>query len=413
MRNFLWPAVALVLALLLAYASSVAYRYGYVESVGVLSVAALALVGLASVRIVPVLLSLLGLASPNWFQSHRITRRGAFFVFLVVLIAVSTSVVSNNLLILVLSFLLASLLVSGMVSNIVLYGLKVTLSLPEAIHADQKARLFLTLRNLKRWMPSFALALRGLSNGRSRESNGKGFLGQEAFFPYLRAGAAQTLKLECEFPARGSYAIDGFEIRTRFPFGFFTRVRKVAAEGKITVYPALVRLDHLLGLYPFLRGQDSQHRKGSGMTIYNIRDYQRGDDARFIHWKSSGKLSRLLVREFVEEEDIWIHLLFSTHLPDQTEGLLEQFEKGVSCVTSMACLYRKRGRPFTFDSGEFHVNVDVKGGNFELLMSYLAEVRPASRMLLDLEAAQNASILFAAGKDVRFRRLPGVDYLQL
>lgn len=207
--------------------------------------------------------------------------------------------------------------------------------------------------------------------------------------------------------------MEGFEIRTRFPFGFFTRVRKLSAVGKITVYPALVPLDRLLRLYPFLSGLELQNRKGSGMTLYNIRDYQRGDDARFIHWKSSGKLSRLLVREFVEEEDIWIHLLFSTHLPDQNDELLEQFEKGVSCVTSIACLYRKRRRPFSFDSGEFQVSVDAQGGNFEELMNYLAAVEPASRMLLDLDAVENSSILFVAGHNVRFRRLLGIDYLQL
>jgi uncharacterized protein (DUF58 family) len=405
--------VALLLALFLAYASSVAHKYGYLESVGVLSVAALALVGLASLQIIPTLLSRLGVTSLAWFQSHHVTKRGAFFIFLLVLMAVSTSVVSNNLLILVLSFLLASLLVSGMVSNIVLYGLEVALRLPEAIHADQTTVLFLTLRNLKRRLPSFALVLRGRSKETAHNGNVNGFMDQETFFPYVRAGESLTLKLGCEFHERGSYPIDGFEIRTRFPFGFFTRVRTVSAEGKITIYPALVPLDRLLGLYPFLRGQESENRRGSGMTLYNIRDYQRGDDARFIHWKSSGKLSRLLVREFVEETDVWIHLLFSTHLPDQSAGLLAQFEKGVSCVTSIACLYRKRRRPFTFDSGEFQVSVDVQGGNFEELMNYLAEVEPASEMLLDLDAVENSSILFAAGHNVKFRRLLGIDYLQL
>jgi hypothetical protein len=57
--------------------------------------------------------------------------------------------------------------------------------------------------------------------------------------------------------------------------------------------------------------------------------------------------------------------------------------------------------------------VDVQGGNFENLMSYLAEVQPASEMLLDLDAVENSSILFAAGHNVRFRRLLGIDYLQL
>jgi uncharacterized protein (DUF58 family) len=255
--------------------------------------------------------------------------------------------------------------------------------------------------------------LRGLSEETVPGSEANGFVALESYFPYVRAQESMTLKLTCDFSRRGSYGIDGFEIRTRFPFGFFTRSRKVEAEGKITVYPSLVPLDRLLGLYPFLRGQDSLARKGSGMTLYNIRDYRPGDEARFIHWKSSGKLSRLLVREFVEEEDIWSHLLFSTYLPNKTDELLDQFEKGVSCVTSIACLYRKRRSPFTFDSGEFQVSVDIQGGNFEELMSYLAEVQPASQMLLDLDAAEHSSILFAAGHSVRFRRLQGIDYLQL
>jgi len=410
LRDLLWPAAALLAAFFLAYASNVAHRYGYLESVGVLSLTALLLVILATLRVIPVLLDRLGVTAPAWFQTNQITKRGAFFLALVVFLAVSTSIVSNNLLILVLSFLLSSLLVSGMVSNMVLYGLKVSLSLPEAIHAEQQTVLFLTLRNLKKRLPSYALVLKGHTeqNGRRDE-----IFGPEALFPYLRAGESVTLKLGCRFHERGHRTVEGFEICTWFPFGFFKRIRRVSAEGKITVYPALIPLDRLLGLYPFLRGQESQNQKGTGMTLYNIRDYQRGDDARFIHWKSSGKLSRLLVREFVKEEDIWIHLLFSTHLPDQNQKLLEQFEKGVSFVTSIACLYRKRRRPFTFDSGEFQVSVDNQGRNFEELMEYLACVAPASNILLDLDAVENSSILFAAGHNVEFRRLWGVDYLQL
>ncbi len=414
MRNLLWPAGAmLLLAFFLAYMSRVAQGYGFLESAGILSIAALVLVALAIVRVIPILLSRLGVTSLTWFQNHQITRRGAFFIFLLVLIALSTSIVSNNLLILVLSFLLASLLVSGMVSNVVLYGLKVSLSLPEAIHAGQRTVLFVILHNLKRRLPSFALVLRARSDTISRQAHLAGFLEKEVLFPYLRGGESLSLKLECEFDHRGSYTVDGFEISTQFPFGFFKRQRTVRADGKITVYPGLIPLNRLLQLYPFLRGQDAQNRRGSGMTLYNIRDYQRGDNARFIHWKSSGKLSRLLVREFVEEEDVWIHLLFSTYLVDRTEATLEQFEKGVSCVASIACLYRKRRRPFTFDSGEFRVGIDVQGGNFEELMSYLAGVTPAAEMLLDLDAVENSAILFAAGRDVKFRRLLGVDYLQL
>ena len=412
LSNLLWPGLALLLALALAYLSRLAHSYGYLESVGILSVAALGLVGYACVRFVPILLHRLGVDALPWFQNYRITKRGGFFIFLLLLITLSTSIASNNLLILVLSFLLASLLVSGMVSNVVLYDLRVGLSLPEAIHAKQTTVLFLTVRNLKKRLPSFALVIRGLSPMLA-ERTGMARFSQDTYFPFVKAGESQTQKMDCDFSKRGVYTVEGFEVRTRFPFGFFTRRRTIEADGKITVYPALVSLDRLLTLYPFLRGRESLDRKGNGLTLFNIRDYQRGDDARLIHWKSSGKLSRLLVREFVEEEDIWTHLVFSTYLPERNDQLVEQFEKGVSCVTSVACLYRRRRMPFTFNSGEFKASVDIQGADFEKLMDYLSCVQPASNMLLDLSASQRWTVLFAAGNSVRIRNLSGIDYLQL
>ncbi|MFH0898082.1 MAG: DUF58 domain-containing protein, partial [bacterium] len=43
--------------------------------------------------------------------------------------------------------------------------------------------------------------------------------------------------------------------------------------------------------------------KGSGLEFDRLRDYQMGDDIRFIDWKSSAKMNKLMVKEFVEERD--------------------------------------------------------------------------------------------------------------
>jgi uncharacterized protein (DUF58 family) len=410
--NLLWPGSALLVALALACLSRLAHGYGYFESAVVLSVAALGSVVYACSRLIPILVNRLGVSAWPWFQNYRLTKRGGFFIALLLVIALSTSIASNNMLILVLSFLLASLLVSGVVSNVVLYDLKVGLSLPEAIHAKQTTMLFLTVRNLKKRFPSFALVVRGqsqVSAGRSEAT----LFSKDAHFPYLRAGESLTQKLACDFPKRGIYTVAGFEVQTRFPFGFFIRKRTIKADGKIIIYPALIPLDRLLTVHPFLRGRESQDRKGSGVALFNIRDYQRGDDARRIHWKSSGKLSRLLVREFVEDEDMWAHLGFSTYLPERNDGFVAQFEKGVSCVTSVARLYRRRRMPFTFDSGELKVSVDVQGANFEKLMDYLAGVQPAANMLLDFSASERWTVLFVAGNSARIGNVVEVDYLQL
>ena len=88
------------------------------------------------------------------------------------------------------------------------------------------------------------------------------------------------------------------------------------------------------------------------------RDYQSGDNARFVHWKSSAKLQRLMVKDLAQDQETPLNIAFSTHLPHPTETNLEQFEKAVSHVTSLAHLYRTRGQQFEFNSGEFQVTVD-------------------------------------------------------
>ena len=41
--------------------------------------------------------------------------------------------------------------------------------------------------------------------------------------------------------------------------------------------------------------------KGASSDIRKIRDYIYGEDTRFIHWASSAKLGKLMMREFAQE----------------------------------------------------------------------------------------------------------------
>lgn len=43
--------------------------------------------------------------------------------------------------------------------------------------------------------------------------------------------------------------------------------------------------------------------KGSGLEFEQIRDYQFGDDIRYIDWNSSAKMHRTMVKQFIEERD--------------------------------------------------------------------------------------------------------------
>lgn len=50
-------------------------------------------------------------------------------------------------------------------------------------------------------------------------------------------------------------------------------------------------------------GDYSTALKGSGFEFDQLREYQEGDDIRFIDWKSSARMSKLLVRQYLEERN--------------------------------------------------------------------------------------------------------------
>ena len=48
------------------------------------------------------------------------------------------------------------------------------------------------------------------------------------------------------------------------------------------------------------------------MEFADFREYSLGDDLRYVDWKAYGRLEKLFLKLFVEEEDLSIHLLIDT-----------------------------------------------------------------------------------------------------
>ena len=52
-----------------------------------------------------------------------------------------------------------------------------------------------------------------------------------------------------------------------------------------------------------LIGDDRSAVKGSGLEFDQIREYQLGDDVRFIDWNSSARMNKVLVKQYIEERN--------------------------------------------------------------------------------------------------------------
>jgi uncharacterized protein (DUF58 family) len=58
-----------------------------------------------------------------------------------------------------------------------------------------------------------------------------------------------------------------------------------------------------------MKGDRLSKRKGRGSEFADFRPYSVGDDLRFLDWNLLGRLDKLFLRMFLEEEDLSVHLL--------------------------------------------------------------------------------------------------------
>jgi uncharacterized protein (DUF58 family) len=58
-----------------------------------------------------------------------------------------------------------------------------------------------------------------------------------------------------------------------------------------------------------MKGDRLSKRKGRGSEFADFRPYTVGDDLRFLDWNLYGRLDKLFLRMFLEEEDLSVHLL--------------------------------------------------------------------------------------------------------
>jgi len=63
-----------------------------------------------------------------------------------------------------------------------------------------------------------------------------------------------------------------------------------------------------------LKGERRSKRKGQSVEFADYRNYVVGDDLRFLDWNLLGRLDKLFIRLFMEEEDLHFYILIDNSL---------------------------------------------------------------------------------------------------
>lgn len=95
---------------------------------------------------------------------------------------------------------------------------------------------------------------------------------------------------------RGPVAAEAIVLETGDPLGLFRRRRRLADSELAVAHPLFATLaDPAGGVEP--AGETPAGRAASGLEFAGVREHRPGDSARRIHWRSSARHGRLVVRE--------------------------------------------------------------------------------------------------------------------
>jgi uncharacterized protein (DUF58 family) len=297
---------------------------------------------------------------------YKITRGGLLFTFAIALVAIGAVISANNLLFLIVAAMMATLLVSGLVSRLCLAELNLDFLVPEHVPAGRTVPGRLYVRNHKWFIPSFSLRVEAIRD------RGSPVLRSGVYFPLIPSGTTLEETVEVRFPKRGRYEKNSFAFSTSFPFGFLEKTARVTLRRETIIYPSIDPQPGFDDLLAGIAGEIETHYRGLGRDFYRIRPYEAFESARHVDWKASARVGSLQVREFAREQEQVVELYLDRDLAPDLDAW---FEHAINACAFLAWRLSSLGASIHFRSAGYQFR-QPEDGDIYTILKYLALVYP-------------------------------------
>jgi uncharacterized protein (DUF58 family) len=142
-----------------------------------------------------------------------------------------------------------------------------------------------------------------------------------------------------------------------------------------------------------MRAERRTKKTGSGVEFADHRDYTAGDDLRYLDWSAYGRLDKLLLRLFEEEEDLHVYVLLdrSASMADHKKLEYASTVAAALAYVSLAKLDRVSIVPLAATAEKQRRLPPSRGkGNIFKVFRFLEELRPTGET--DLTASIGAFV---------------------
>jgi uncharacterized protein (DUF58 family) len=294
-----------------------------------------------------------------------LTREGWYYSTVLGFIIGGAVLRNVNLLVVLTGIMIATLLINWRLVMASLTGLVIRRRLPNQILAGEPLTVEFSVENSRRWMSSWLLTvedwvepshlahkshLPSVDTAPRARLNRRSMIGRlsargradetahaVALVPHVRAVGQATGTYRLTLHRRGRYRFGPLRVSTSFPLGLVRGHMMLPQRGELIVSPRLGRLLPQWAnlLEAELMGDHRRHpqRGISEGDYYGLRPWQSGDSLRWVHWRTTARLGRPVVRQYERRRSRDVAIVLDCWLPD---SFTEEDEGRVEMAISLA-----------------------------------------------------------------------------
>lgn len=142
---------------------------------------------------------------------------------------------------------------------------------------------------------------------------------------------------------------------------------------EIFVHPKTIRLDNSsTGFVRDLEGLATRDLSNDDVSFHALREYVPGDDLRYVHWRSTARTNRLMIRQFEETRRSQFVIVVSTALADYADA--DEFELGIAVAASLSRSAQVDGKEVTV----YSTDVRLAGPTPASLLDAYSRIEPST-----------------------------------
>ncbi|MGV8907386.1 MAG: DUF58 domain-containing protein [Propionicimonas sp.] len=156
------------------------------------------------------------------------------------------------------------------------------------------------------------------------------------------------------------------------PLDLLRREQAWTKPEQLYVHPRTVRLVNAsTGFLRDLEGLPTKDLSNDDVSFHALREYVPGDDLRHVHWRSTARSNKLMIRQFEETRRSQFVIMLDTKMADYAND--EEFELGISIAASLSRSAQADGKEVTV----FTSSVTLPSPTPERLMDAYSAIEPS------------------------------------